>query len=373
MPTKADFLIRDDIVFFNHGSFGACPRPVFERYQAWQRELEAQPVEFLLRRRPALMADARATIADYLNVPDAEIVFVANATAGLNIALRALPLRKGDEILTTDHEYGAVNRLLEFVAAKTGASVKRHRVRLPYASDEAFTDAFFADTSDRTKAIVISHITSPTALIFPVERICRRARELGFLTIVDGAHAPGQLPLDLAALGADVYSGNFHKWLCAPKGSAILHARREHHGWIEPLVVSHGWAEGSGFVEQNEWSGTRDIAPYLTVPAAIEYQRAHDWERVRADCHALAARAQRELCSYYGLPPLSQDRFAQMVTIPLPRCDAAAVKERLYDEHRIEVPLGELAGYCGIRISVQAYNTAADLERLLAALKLLVG
>ena len=373
MPTKADFLIRDDIIFFNHGSFGASPRPVFERYQAWQRELEAQPVEFLLRRRPALMADARAIIADYVNVPAAEIVFVANATAGLNIALRSLRLRSGDEILTTDHEYGAVNRLLAFVAAKTGTRIRQHRVRLPYESDEAFTEAFFADSSQQTKAIVISHITSPTALIFPVELICARARELGILTIIDGAHAPGQLPLDLAAVGADIYSGNFHKWLCAPKGSAFLHARREHHDWIDPLVVSHGWVEGSGLVERNEWSGTRDIAPYLTVPAAIEYQRVHDWERVRADCHALAARAQKELCERYGLPPLSRDQFAQMVTIPLPHCDAAAVKERLYAEHRIEVPLGELAGQCGIRISVQAYNTAEDLERLLEALKLLIG
>lgn len=373
MPGKADFLIRDDIVFLNHGSFGACPRPVFERYQAWQRELEAQPVEFLLRRRPALMADARAIIAEYFNVPAAEIVFVVNATAGLNIALRSLQLKSGDEILTTDHEYGAVNRLLEFVAAKTGAQIRRHRVRLPYESDEAFAEAFFADVSDNTKAIVISHITSPTALIFPVERICRRARELGILTIIDGAHAPGQFPLDLAAVGADMYSGNFHKWLCAPKGSAFLHARGEHLDWLEPLVVSHGWAEGNGFVEHNEWSGTRDIAPFLTVPAAIDYLRAHDWSRVRAESHALAASAQRDLCDRYGLPPLSQDQFAQMVTIPLPHCDAAAVKERLYTEHRIEVPLGELFGQCGIRISVQAYNTADDLKRLLAALKLLIG
>lgn len=372
MPTKADFLIRDDIIFFNHGSFGACPRPVFQRYQEWQRELEAQPVDFLLRRRGALMADARAAIADYLNVPDGEIVFVANATAGLNIALRSLRLRNGDEILTTDHEYGAVNRLLEFVAAKSGAGIRRHRVRLPYESDEAFAEALFADVSGRTKAIVISHITSPTSLIFPVALICRRARELGILTIVDGAHAPGQLTLDLAGLGADMYSGNFHKWLCAPKGSAFLHVRSERHDVIEPLAVSHGWTAGSDFVERNEWSGTRDIAPFLTVPAAIEFQRAQAWDRVRADCHELAAAAQRQLCDHYGLPPLSRDQFAQMVTVPLPNCDAAAVQQRLYAEHGIEVPVGEFAGQCGIRISVQAYNTAEDLARLLAALKILI-
>jgi len=373
MPTKADFLIRDDIIFLNHGSFGACPRVVFVTYQEWQRELERQPIEFLLRRRVELMAYAREVIADYFNVPAGEIVFVANATAGLNIALRSLRLRSADEILTTDHEYGAVNRLLEFVAAKTGARVRRHRVRLPYESDEAFADALLAGTSAKTKAIVISHITSPTALIFPVELICRRAREMGILTIVDGAHAPGQLPIDLAAIGADMYSGNFHKWLCAPKGSAFLHARAEHHDWIEPLVVSHGWTAGSSFVERNEWSGTRDIAPFLTVPAAIEYQRAHDWGRVRGQCHELAARAQHELCGHFGLQPLSRDQFAQMVTIPLPRCEPAAVQERLYEEHRIEAPLGEFAGQCGIRVSVQAYTTAEDLAQLLAALESIIG
>ncbi len=373
MPSKADFLIRADISFFNHGSFGACPRPVFQRYQAWQLELERQPVEFLLRRRQDLMAQARAAIADYLNVAASEIVFVANATAGLNIALRSLQLRRGDEILTTDHEYGAVDRLLEFVSTKTGAGIRRHRLRLPYESDEAFAEALFADVSAKTKAIVISHITSPTSLIFPVELICRRAREAGILTIIDGAHAPGQLPLDLGAIGADMYSGNFHKWLCAPKGSAFLHVRPERHDLIDPLIISHGWYPGSDFVERNEWSGTRDIAPFLTVPAAIEYQRAHQWHRVRAECHELAAMAQRQLCDHYGLQPLSSGQFAQMVTIPLPDCDVGAVQERLLAEHRIEVPLVEFAGQCGIRISVQAYNTAEELARLLAALKSLIG
>ena len=373
MPSRADFLIRDDIIFFNHGSFGACPRPVFERYQAWQLELETQPVEFLLRRRAGLMAHARYVIAEYFNVPASEIVFVTNATAGLNIALRSLALQPGDEILTTDHEYGAVYRLLEFVAAKTGARVTRHTVRLPYESDQVFVEALLADVAAKTKAIVISHITSPTSLIFPVEAICRRARELGILTIVDGAHAPGQLPLDLAAIGADIYSGNFHKWLCAPKGSGFLHVRAEHHDWIDPLVISHGWYAGSDFVERHEWSGTRDISALLTVPAAIDYQRAHQWDDVRAACHDLAAWAQHELCDHYGLQPLSSDQFAQMVTVPLPDCDTATVKARLYNEHGIEVPLGVFAGQCGIRISVQAYNTAADLKQLLSALRSIIG
>ena len=153
-----------------------------------------------------------------------------------------------------------------------------------------------------------------------------------------------------------MYSGNFHKWLCAPKGSAFLHVRPEHHDIVDPLVISHGWHAGSDFVERNEWGGTRDIAPFLTVPAAIEYQREHAWDNVRARCHKLAATAQAQLSDYYGLTPLSCDQFAQMVTVPLPDCDVEAVKERLYKEYRIEVPVGIFIDQCGIRISVQAYT-----------------
>ena len=373
IPSCEDFLIRNDIIFFNHGSFGACPKAVFAEYQAWQLELERQPIEFLLRRRESLVQHAIDEIATYLNVPSAETIFVTNATAGLNLVVRSLRLNAGDEILTTNHEYGAINRLMEFAARKTGACIVRHQVRLPYRNDETFVDDFFSCASSRTKAIVISHITSPTALVFPVAEICRRARELGIVTIIDGAHAPGQLPLDLTAIGADAYSGNFHKWLCAPKGSAFLHVRAEHHKTIEPLVISHGWRDGAGFRERHDWQGTKDISAFLTVPAAIDYQREHNWDQIRADCHQLAATAQAQICEYFGLEPLSTYQFAQMVTVPLPDCDVEAVKQRLYDEYRIEVPVGRFEDKCGIRISIQAYNTAADVQTLISALKAILA
>lgn len=373
MLTPDDFLIRDDLIFLNHGSFGACPKAVFKRYQAWQLELERQPIDFLMRRRPELMRAATATIAADLNAPAEELVFVTNATVGLNTAAKSLRLNRGDEILTTNHEYGAVNRILEFVAAKNRASIVRHSARLPYRSDDAFVDDFFADVTENTKVIVMSHIASPTSLIFPVGRICRRAREMGILTIIDGAHAPGQLPLDLQQTAADMYSGNFHKWLCAPKGSAFLHVRREHHEMIEPLAVSHGWRADADFIERNEWHGTRDISAYLTVPTAIDFQRQHDWQQVRADCHALARWTQSQLCDYFGLEPLSADRFSQMVTIPLPECDAAAVQKRLYADYHIEVPVGQFEGARQIRVSFQAYNSLEDAQALIAALKTILA
>ena len=373
MPTREDFLLRDDVVFLNHGSFGACPKPVFERYQAWQLELERQPVDFLLRRRAELMRRARARIAEYFNVHADEIVFVANATEGLSRALRSLRLEPGDEILTSDQEYGAVYRLLEFVAGRGGARVIRSRVQLPYATDEAFADALFADASPRTRAIVLSHIASPTSLIFPVDRICREARERGVITVIDGAHAPGQLDIDLAAIGADMYCGNFHKWLCAPKGSGFLHARPEFHAIIDPLVISHGVYAGSDFIERNEWTGTRDIAAFLTAGSAIEYQRDHNWTAVRAECHQLARLAQRRLCQRYGLKPLSRNQFSQMVTIPLPDCDVELTQRRLYQDYRIEAPLSRLDAGCRVRVSVQAYNTRDEIEGLIAALSALIG
>ncbi len=366
------FLLDPDVTFLNHGSFGACPVPVFETYQRWQRELERQPVEFFLRRADPLLDDARARLAAYVNAEPDHLIFVPNATVAINQVARAVRLRPGDEILTTDHEYGAMDYTWNFICGKTGARYIRHPIPVPVTTPQALADSFWSAVTPATRVIFLSHVTSPTALIFPVGEICRRARAAGILTIIDGAHIPGHLPLDLTALAADIYTGNCHKWLCAPRGSAFLYARPEHHAWLEPLVISWGYVEGATFTQQNQWQGTRDLAAFLSVPAAIDFQAEHDWLTVRQRGHALAREARAALTAWSGLEPLSPDSylwFAQMITLPLPPCDPAVLKARLYDEFRVEAPIVTWNDKPHIRLSFQGYNTADDLDRLMAALR----
>src|SRR5260221_8929116 len=267
------FLARRNIAFLNHGSLGARARPVFEAYQRWQGELESQPVEFLSRRLSGLLAEARAQLAAYIGTHANNIVFVPNATHGMNIIARSLELQPGDEVLGTDHEYGAVERSWRLICEQPGARYRSHPISLPVTSPEALIDELWEGVSDHTRLLVVSHITSPTALIFPVADICRRAAQQGILTAIDGAHAPGQVDLDLDRLGADFYVGNCHKWLCAPVGAGFLYARPDRQPLLQPLVVSWGWQARkpgpSPFLDYFEWIGTDDPAAFLSVPAAI--------------------------------------------------------------------------------------------------------
>lgn len=370
------FLLDPDVIFLNHGSFGACPKPVFEEYQRWQRELERQPVEFLGRRFNDLMQAARSALGDYLGADADDLVYVTNATVGLNIVARSLDLRPGDEVLSTDHEYGALDRTWRFLCAKRGAKYIRQPVRVPIRSAEEVIEAIWSGVTDRTRVLFISHITSPTAITFPIAPLIDRARQAGIISIVDGAHAPGQIDLNLRELGVDFYAGNLHKWLMSPKGSAFFYARRERQHLIEPLIVSWGWeAEKPGtskFIDEQEWTGTRDIAAFLSVPAAIQFQRDHDWPHVRRDCHALVQYAREQISDLFGLPPLTPDGeqwFAQMSALPLPPCDLDTLKRQLYDEDHIEIPVIHWNGRHFVRISIQGYNTRADVDALVQALR----
>ena len=377
---KQKFLLDPDIVFLNHGSFGACPRPVFDVYQDWQRRLERQPVQFLAREVYAHLATARQGLADYLHCAPQDVVYFPNPTTAVNMVARSLDLRPGDEILSTDHAYGAMDRTWRFICSKTGAHYVQQSMPLPLTTTDAFLETLWAGVTEHTRVIFLDHITSPTALIFPVEEVCHRARQRGILTIIDGAHAPGHVPLDLTTLGADIYVGACHKWLCAPKGSAFLYARREVQSLLEPLVVSWGYDNptydtGHSFINQHEWQGTRDIAAFLSVPAAIRFQVEHDWHNVRTRCRALAADTRDRINALTGLSPLCPDSplwFRQFFTARLPAVDVVALKARLYDTYHIEVPVFHWRDQPLIRVSVQGYNTSQDTDALLAALMALL-
>ena len=370
------FLLDPEVTFLNHGSFGACPRPVMAEYQRWQMELERRPVEFLDRRFEERMAWARGALATYVGANIDDIVYVSNATVGLNTAIRSLRLSPGDEILTTDQEYGALDRTWRFVCRETGAVYVRHPVTLPVTSHGEIVESLWSAVTSKTRVLFLSHITSPTALTLPVGPLVQRARDAGILTIIDGAHAPGQVPLDLEALGADIYSGNCHKWMMSPKGAGFLHVRRDMQDRIDPLVVSWGWESErpsySRFVDFHQWQGTRDIAAFLTVPAAIEFARQHDWEAVRRGCHGLLRDIRPRLLDVCGSGPLYPDDpryYAQMHIFRLPEgIDGERLKRRLYDEERVEVPVILWDNRWHVRVSAQGYNTAEDLGRLADAL-----
>ncbi len=377
---KKDFLLDSNIVFLNHGSFGATPRPVFETYQTWQRQLEGQPVEFLGRRANELLSQARTCLADYLGTAADNLVYVPNVTVALNIAARSIKLGPQDVVLASSMEYGAIDRTWRFLSDKQGFKYINQPISTPVLSRQGLVDEFWSGVTQHTKVIFVSHIASPTAMIFPVKEICQRARDAGILTVIDGAHAPGQIDVDLDDIGADFYGGNCHKWLCAPKGAGFLFASPAVQPLVEPLVVSWGWQSEhpgpSQFVDYLEWAGTRDISAYLAVPAAIQFQKDQRWQQVRATCHDLAHQALIQISSFSGHQPLYPDTeewYAQMVAARLPdSVDPLQLHDTLWNEFRIEVPVLDWNGMNLIRVSFQAYNSEDDLQALLAALEKLI-
>jgi len=358
------FHLDPDVCYLNHGSFGATPKPVFADYQHWQRELERQPVEFLRRRLDGLLDEAREKLGGFLGARPEELAFVQNATTGTNVVARSLRLAPDDEVLATDLEYGACDLAWEHWCRRSGARYVRQQLDLadPVGS-------LFAAAGERTRAVFVSHVTSATALVLPVAEICAEARRRGVLAIIDGAHAPAQVPLDLGVLGADLYAGNCHKWLCAPKGSGFLWAREEHHEWLESPIVSWGWEDGGDFVSRIEKQGTRDPAAFLATPAAIAFVAEHD-EPHR--CHELAAAARTQLADLLEVEPVAPNvgYVGRMASVALQAgVDGEAIQRRLYDEHKIEVPVdGGL-----LRVSFAMYNDRPDLDRLLTALKRTLG
>ena len=378
------FLLDPEVTFLNHGSYGACPRPVFEAYQGWQGKLERQPVAFLDPNRglSGWMREARVALAADIGASADDLVGLTNATTALNIVAQSLDLKPGDEILTTDHEYAALEKTWAYVCRRSGAVVKVVKIPLPLTTEAQFTGAVLAGMTDRTRVLFLSHITSATALVFPIERAVAEARARGIWSVIDGAHTPGHIPLNLDVLGADFYAGNCHKWMMAPKGAGFLHVRRDWQSLLNPLIISHGWTEdarepgtrgvfgNSPFVDGLEMQGTRDPSAWLSVPAALAFTRQHDWAKVAGQCRDLVQGTARRVAALTGLPGFCSPDFCapQMAAMPVPRCDPLELQRALMAEYGIEIPCFAWQDHTVVRVSAQGYNTQGDMDLLLTAL-----
>jgi isopenicillin-N epimerase len=386
------WLLDPEITFLNHGSFGACPKPVLDAQQALREWMEREPITFLAREMERRLDEARAVLAAFVGANCEDLVFVPNTTHGVNTVLRSLSLRPGDEVLVTDHEYNACRMALDFAASVRGAIVVVARVGFPVRGVEQVSAAILERIGPRTRLALLDHITSPTAVIFPIAELVRTLAARGIDTLVDGAHAPGMLPLALDELGAAYFTGNCHKWLCAPKGAAFLHVRRDRQASIRPLAISHGAndprTDRSRFWLEFDWTGTSDLTPYLCVPEAIRFMGSlleGGWPALMRRNHQLACTARSVLCDSLSTPPACADTLlGSMATLLLPGkpLDSPVnvitndpLGEVLYQQHRIEVPVMRFPGCARrlLRVSAQIYNTIDQYARLAAALQTIGG
>ncbi len=366
------WLLEPGCAYLNHGSFGATPRTVLAAQTAWRDRMEAQPARFMAESGERLR-HAAATLGAYVGARGEDIAFVENATAGINAVVRSLSLQPGDRLVTTNHAYGAVRKTLEFACDRTGAVLAVADIPFPIA-DPAEIVAAIAATLDRLPAparlLVVDGVTSPTALILPLADIVALSRSRGVPVLIDGAHVPGMVPIDLAALGADWFAGNCHKWLCAPKGCGFLWAAPARQADLHPTVISHGY--GTGFLAEFDWTGTRDLSAWLAVTAAIAFWQEIGEAEARRYCHTLLHDAIALLCDAWGVaPPASAALLGQMATLPCPVQDeeARALHNRLWADHRLEVPIVPFQANLWVRISAQIYNDLGEYERLAAALR----
>lgn len=399
MPAAADTPVSDflhaerlwsldpAVTFLNHGSFGACPRAVLQAQQEWRDRMEREPVRFFLRDLPAQMDAVRTALGAFLRADPENLAFVRNATMGVNAVLRSLQFQPGDELLTTDHCYNACRNTLEFVAAPAGARVVVAPVPFPLRSPDQVVDAVMSAVTPRTRLALLDHVTSPTGMIFPVERLVPQLRARGVLSLIDGAHGPGMLDLDLNTLDPDFYTGNCHKWMCTPKGAALLYVRRALQAQIRPAVISHGAnavdTTRSRFRHEFDWLGTEDPTPILAIPAAIRFLGSllpGGWPALRARNRALVLQARERLCRITGAPPpCPAEMIGALATIPLPDGDTQPrtsawatdpLQDRLDRQFRIQVPI---VGWPApprrwVRVSAQLYNRPEHYERLALAI-----
>lgn len=374
--------LNPEVAFLNHGSFGATPKVVLEEQRRLQDELERDPIHFLgYERTLGKRLDAvRDRITPFIGAEPGDVAFVGSATQGVNAVLRSLPINPSDELIITSHGYNACNNVVRFVAERAGAKVVVADVPFPIRSDDCVLDAIAKVVTDKTTLLLIDHVTSPTAVVLPVRKIVELAHERGVRVLVDGAHAPGMINVDVTTLGADYYTANHHKWLCAPKASGFLYVRSDHQHEVRPISISHA-AYGSRmgrprFLAEFDWGGTYDPTPILALPAALDFlQQLRPGgmaEHLSAN-HQLALRAREILADKFAVePPAPADMIGSMVTMPLPESFALQqlneLHRRLFENHRIETPLFEWSQRAWVRVSAQAYNSAQQYEQLAEAI-----
>ena len=371
---KNQFFLDPEIIFLNHGSFGACAKPVYENLLVWQKKLEEEPVKFFEDIIFDALKKSREALAAYINCSADDLVYFSNPTTAVNAVARSLRLEPGDEVLSTNHIYGALDRSWKYICADKNARFVKAKIPFPIQSKQEFRDCLLSSVTDRTKVIFLSHITSMTAMIFPVEEIIEYAKERNILTIIDGAHVPGHIPLDINKLDADIYTGACHKWMCTPKGVSYLYVKKEFQENVHPLVVSWGWeSENPGpskFLDWHEWQGTRDMSAFLTIPVAIKFLNKHNWLKLGRRCRKQVVRTRNEFLDMLSIPPPCPDSWlGQMASIPLPIDDADLFKNIILKKYKIQVPVFKWEDITLLRFSIQFYNTKSDLDRLLAAVK----
>ncbi|MCZ6837027.1 MAG: aminotransferase class V-fold PLP-dependent enzyme [Planctomycetota bacterium] len=358
-------------IFLNHGSFGARPKAIASAQNRWRDEINARPIEMLDRKLKGLLEEAKSTIGGFLSMTSENFGFVTNATGAVNAVLRSMRFEPFDEILTTNHVYNAVRNSMRHLIERAGGTYHEVNVSFPIKSPDQVVEALEGGITQSTKLVIVDHITSPTAIVFPVDRIATICKARGIELMIDGAHAPGMLDLDVESIGATYYTGNLHKWVCAPIGAAFLWVSNEKRENIHPTTISHNLDQG--LASEFAWQGTRDISPWLSSKEAIEWMADIGWSRVRAHNHALAHWARHLLSEKWNVEltsPEDGSMIGSMATMPVPEAlyraydDAEQLRDVLYYEHRIEVPVMEWNERWWLRVSCQMYNTPDDYQKL---------
>lgn len=373
---KSQFFLRQDITYLNFGAFGACPKPVLERYHRFQEKVEEDPTDFILVKLPRYLNESRTALASFLQCSSDDVVFVTNPSYGVNIVAKSFNLSAGDEVLATDLEYGACDRTWEYYCRQKGAVYVRQKIRFPITSKEDFLSQFLKGITSRTKLIFISHITSATGLRLPVHEICAIAKEKGILTFIDGAHAPGQLAINLSELQADFYVGACHKWMLAPKGSSFLYVKKDLQNSLDPLLISWGYnsehPSNSRFLDYHQMQGTKDYAASLTVPAAIQFMQENSWDSVSEKCKTITQKNADRFCKLLNATPLSpvtDDFIAQLYSISLNINAPEKLHDVLYEKYKIQIPVMPHGNKFYLRYSINAFNSNDDLDKLYEALE----